>query len=354
MTTQSFEEKTPQIPIKSRFGAKTTAREVVGDLDLRGKVAIITGGYSGIGLEATRVLANAGANVVVPIRNVEKAQRTLKGIPHVEMDTMNLMDPASIDAFAQRFICKGKPLHILINDAGIMAPPLRRDSRGYESQFSTNHLGHFQLTARLWPALKQANGARVIAVSSRAQRLGGVNFGDPNYETTKYDRMKAYAQSKSANVLFAVELDRLAKKHHVRAFAVHPGLVPSTDLGTGSLDENTPRIVKTLAGTLPKIMRGLHITELINAIKRLRPHHVGDEFKTIPQGAATSVWCAVSDELDGMGGVYCEDCNIAAVVPAEGKAPYGVRSWAIDPEYAKKLWQLSEKLTGVKFTQIIG
>jgi NAD(P)-dependent dehydrogenase (short-subunit alcohol dehydrogenase family) len=174
---------------------------------------------------------------VVPARNTEKAEKSLAAIPNIELEALDLMDPQSIDAFAERFLSSGRPLHILINSAGIMAPPLMRDKRGYEAQFATNHLGHFQLTARLWPALKRAGSARVVAVSSRAQRLGGVHFEDPNFEIMEYDKWKAYAQSESANILFAVELDRLGKNYGVRAFAVHPGLVPTTDLGRFNLDQ---------------------------------------------------------------------------------------------------------------------
>jgi NAD(P)-dependent dehydrogenase (short-subunit alcohol dehydrogenase family) len=341
---------TKQEPIQSNFGAKSTAKEIIGKRNLYGKIAIVTGGYSGVGLEITRAFANAGVQVLVPVRNADKARENLKGIPNVEIDMMDLMEPSSIDAFAQRFLATNKPLHILINDAGIMAPPLRRDSRGYETQFSTNHLGHFQLTARLWPALIKAHGARVVAVSSRAQRLGGVNFDDPNYETTNYEKMKAYAQSKSANVLFAVELDKRGAKYGVRAFAAHPGLVPSTDLGSNNFDRDAPKILRSPTRTSSKIIKALNITVLINAFKQLKPHHIGDEFKTIEQGAATPVWCAVSDELDGMGGVYCEDCNIAVAVPASSSLPYGVLPWAIDPELAVRLWALSEQLTGVDFS----
>lgn len=335
-------ERTKQEPVSSRFSAKSTAKEIVKGYDLKGKNAVVTGGYSGIGLEITRALAQSGARVLVPVRNMQKAQNALKNIPHVETDTLDLMDPDSIDAFAGRFLSRREPLHILINDAGIMAPPLRRDSRGYESQFSTNHLGHFQLTAKLWPALVQAEGARVVAVSSRAQRLGGVDFDDPNYLIREYHPMKAYAQSKSANVLFAVELDRRGKTYGVRAFAAHPGLVPTTNLGGSSLAPG-------LASALPKIMRALHVSSVINFIKGFKPHHVGDEFKNNRQGAATPVWCAVSNELNGMGGVYCEDCNIAQAVQ-DNTLPYGVLPWAVDLEQAERLWALSEELTGVAFT----
>ncbi len=344
-----LETITKQEPIKSAFSAKSTTKGIASQYDLRGKNAIVTGGYSGIGLEITKALAKAGANVLVPVRNNQKAQAALKNIPNVETDMMDLMEPDSIDAFAERFLCTGKPLHILINDAGIMAPPLRRDSRGYESQFSTNHLGHFQLTVRLWPALVKANGARVVAVSSRAQRLGGVNLDDPNFISSEYHPMKAYAQSKSANVLFAVELDRLGKSYGVRAFAAHPGLVPSTNLGSASIEGKIPGIVKSIAKATPVIMGTLHISRLINILKQFKPHHVGDELKNNQQGAATPVWCAVSHELDNKGGVYCEDCNIAIAVN-DGMSPYGVLPWAIDRELAVGLWSLSEELTGVRFS----
>src|SRR5262245_46700889 len=165
-----------QKTLPSGFGTKTTAREVLRGRDLTGKVAIVTGGYSGVGLETTRALAVAGATVVVPARTPEKARAALAGIPRVEMETLELIDPGSIDEFAGKFLGSGRPLDILINDAGIMAPPLRRDAPGYESQFATNHLGRFQLAARLWPALKRAGKARVVSVSSTGISFGGGRF----------------------------------------------------------------------------------------------------------------------------------------------------------------------------------
>ena len=324
-------KNTIQSPINSGYGFSTTAKEVIGDINLQGKIAIVTGGYSGIGLETARVLAEAGAKVIVPARNIEKAQKAVNGIQNIELESLDLMNPDSIDSFAEKFIASGRALHLLINSAGIMAPPLMRDNRGYESQFATNHLGHFQLTSRLWPALKKAGNARVIAVSSRAQRLGGVNFEDPNFEKTEYDKWKAYAQSKSANVLFAVELDRLGREYGVRSFAVHPGLIPTTDLGRFSLDGKVTT------------------QELNNNDKKTPDKEHTNEFKTIEQGAATSVWCATSPSLNEMGGVYCEDCNISEAVPADSLKGNGVRPWAIDTELAKRLWQLSEELTDVKF-----
>lgn len=199
-----------QTPLPSRFGPATTAREVLRGLDLHGRVAVVTGGAAGLGLETTRALAEAGAEVVVPARDLEKAHRALAGLAggmRVEAAPMDLLDPASIDAFARAFLATGRPLHMLINNAGIMATPLQREARGYESQFAANHLGHFQLTARLWPALRragQAGGARVVVLSSRAHQRAGVDFDDPHFHSRPYDPWLAYAQAKSANVLFAV------------------------------------------------------------------------------------------------------------------------------------------------------
>lgn len=309
---------TSQAPIQSGFGAHTTAREVLKGRYLTGTITIVTGGHAGLGLETTRALAEAGTTVIVGARSPEKARQALANIPLVEVAELNLIEPASVDSFARRFLESGRPLHRLINNAGIMAAPLVRDARGYESQFATNHLGHFQLTARLWPALTNANGARVVTLSSTGVRFGGVDFDDPSFERRPYDKWKAYGQSKSANALFAVGLDRRGHSRSVRGFAVHPGRI-STDLG-----------------------RFLTGSELA----------IGGEYKTPEQGAATSVWCATSPQLDGMGGVYCMDCDIAPVITAfalegTGQVLAGVLPWAIDPELAERLWHLSEQMTGV-------
>lgn len=345
MNSNQAKARTPQAPIHTGISGRATAKKALGKRNLKGKVAIVTGGYSGIGLETARVLAEAGATVIVPARSPDKARAAVQGIPNVELEALDLMDPESIDAFAARFLASGRPLHMLINSAGIMASPLMRDKRGYEAQFATNHLGHFQLTARLWPALKKARGARVVSVSSRAQRLGGVRFEDPNFEAAEYDKWKAYAQSKSANVLFAVELDRLGQDYGVRAFAVHPGLIPTTGIGRFSTDVNASGPVRTLNRIVKPLLEKLQVVKLLTLTKK----HPADKFKSIPQGAATSVWCATSDRLNGMGGVYCEDCNIAYAVPSDSTLGYGVRPWAIDPDSARRLWELSESLTGVRF-----
>lgn len=325
----AFYRPTPQHPIGSGFGAETAAAEIIRGFDLSGKTAIVTGGYSGIGLETTRTLVSAGAKVVVPARNLSKATSALAGMPGVIAEKIDLMDPSSIDAFATQFVSSGQALHILVNNAGIMANPLKRDARGYESQFSTNHLGHFQLTARLWPALRQAKGARVVSLSSVGHRRAAVDFEDPNFDRRQYDRWVAYGQSKTANALFAVGLDVKGEPDGVRAFSVHPGGV---------------------------------ITDLIRYMSQeeVRAYGVMDEkgrpiidparnMKTPEQGAATSVWCATSRQLKGLGGVYCENCDIAVPVPGESTELRGVRPWAMDRKFAGQLWNVSEELTGIRF-----
>ncbi|GGE34875.1 oxidoreductase [Pullulanibacillus camelliae] len=329
MLKQQAKPLTKQVPIDSGFGPRTTAQEVLGNQNLKGKIAIITGGYSGLGLEATRVLAEAGATVIVPARTREKAEAALKDLPNIELETLDLSDPQSINAFTQRFLASSRPLHILINAAGIMAVPLKRDSRGFESHFATNHLGHFQLTAGLWPALKQANGARVISMSSRGHRMSGIDFADPNYHHRDYDKWMAYGQSKTANALFAVELDKRGKADNVRAFAVHPGTIV-TDLARHLSDEELKAM-----GALDE--RG-----------QRRIMEYNHETKTIPEGAATIVWCAISEQLKGKGGVYCENVDIAEINPVNSPTP-GVRPWAMDLKDAERLWTLSEELTGTTF-----
>lgn len=320
MTTRT---PTKQAPIHSGHGEATTAREVVGDRRLDGAVAIVTGGYVGVGLETTRALAGAGATVIVPARTPEKARAALDGMARVELETMDLFAPETVDAFAARFLASGRPLHLLVNNAGIMAPPLTRDRRGYESMFATNHLGHFQLAARLWPALRKANGARVVSLSSRGHAFAGVDLDDPNFERRPYDKWKGYGQSKTANALFALTLDERGAAHGVRAFSVHPGAV------------------------LTELVRFIPPDEL-TAI-RASPRNASSFFKTPEQGAATSVWCATSPQLDGMGGVYCEDVDLAVAVAADFADPSGVRPWAMDREQAERLWQKSEEWTGVGF-----
>lgn len=322
---------TPQTPIHSGFSAASTADDVLAGVDLTGKTAIVTGGYSGIGTETSRALRAAGARVVVPARDMAKARKALDGID-VEIEPMDLADPASIDAFAATFVARGTPLHVLIDSAGVMACPLERDARGYERQFATNHLGHFQLALRLWPALVAAGGARVVSLSSRGHRYAAVDFDDPHFERRAYDPWIAYGQSKTANSLFAVALDARGKAAGVRAFAVHPGAIV-TDLARHmSQDELRER------GAIDD--QGRPVVDLARGMK------------SVAQGAATSVWCATSPQLAGKGGVYCEDVDVSPVVPpadneqALGFHVVGVRPWAVDAEAAERLWNLSEAQTG--------
>lgn len=314
---------TRQAPIHSGFGELTTAREAVGQRDLRGLIAIVTGGYAGIGLETTQALSGAGTTVIVGARTLDKARAALAGIARVEVEALDLFDPASIDAFAARFLESGRPLHMLVNNAGIMATPLVRDRRGFESQLATNHLGHFQLTARLWPALRKASGARVVSLSSRGHRRSGVDFADPHFERRPYDKWLAYGQSKTANALFALALDARGEAHRVRAFSVHPGSI------------------------ITELMRSMSDEEQRAAIAASRKVSI---LKTPEQGAATSVWCAMSPQLEGMGGVYCEDVDVAEAVPADFPEQRGVRPWAIDRDLAERLWTKSEDWTGVPFS----
>ena len=320
-------QDTEQKPLGTGLGPTTTAREVAAGINLDGKTAVVTGGSSGIGIETARVLATVGARVIVGTRDPGKAERALAGV-QVEVWQLDLAAPDSIDRFAGRFTDGSDALHILVNNAGVMATPLTRDGRGYEIQFATNHLGHFQLTGRLWEPLRRAGGARVVSLSSVGHRRAPVDLNDPNFERRAYDKWAAYGQSKSANSLFAVELDRRGREQGVRAFAVHPGGV-LTDLVRHMTDEE------------------LAAYGIVRVKGELQLPATG--YKTVAQGAATSVWCAVSPTLDGRGGVYCEDCDIATAVLADSKLLSGVRPWAIDKAVARALWDLSERLTGLRW-----
>ncbi|MGO4331433.1 oxidoreductase [Cupriavidus sp. 2TAF22] len=326
---------TLQAPIGSGFGPASTAAEVITGIDLTGRKVVVTGGYSGIGVETVRAFRSAGATVIVPVRDMAKAQEALRDIPGVVLENMDLLDPASIDRLAERVLAATDSIDILVNNAGVMAPPLARDARGYESQFAANHLGHFQLTCRLWPALRRANGARVIALSSYGHRRAGIDFHDPNFEAREYDPWIAYGQSKTANALFAVALDSIGQRHGVRAFSVHPG-----------------GIVTALVRHMSQAQ--IDASEILD--KEGRPIiDPENNKKTAQQGAATTVWCATSPKLDGMGGVYCADCEIARALPSDTSTEmHGVRPRATDPVAAGRLWQLSEQLTGARIDQVRG
>lgn len=314
---------TEQAPIGSGFGFESTAAEVVSGIDLSGKTALVTGGYSGIGTETVKALAGAGARVIVAARRPEAAREVLGDL--AEIAALSLDDPASIDACADAVAAQTGKIDLLILNAAIMANPLTRDARGYESQFATNHLGHFQLAARLWPLVAAAGaGARVVALSSLGHKRSPFHAEDPNYEVRPYDKWEAYGQAKTSNALFALHLDGLASDKGIRAFAVHPGGI-MTNLSRYLVQEDIDMFAKRRAAGL--------------------------RFKTPEQGAATTVWAATSPALAGKGGVYCEDCDIAAPTEAGVEQASGVMAHARDPAAAARLWEVSEKLTGIRFAR---
>ena len=316
---------TQQTPLASPFGYRTTAAEVIEGVDLAGQTALVTGGYSGLGTETVRALAGAGAHVIVGARRPDAAASDLAGVPgQITVLKLDLSDPASIDAFAAEVAGITDRLNLLINNAAIMACPKALDPRGYESQFATNHLGHFQLTARLWPLLK-AGGARVVALSSVGHQRGGPDLADINFDHREYDKWTAYGQAKSANALFALELDRLGQASGVRAFSVHPG------------------------GIKTPLQRHLTMEEQIAMGWFDAEGNLSDVFKSPGQGAATSVWCAVSPLIDGLGGVYCEDCNVAALMGPDTPRYSGAAPHIRDLALAQALWTKSEAMTGVTF-----
>jgi NAD(P)-dependent dehydrogenase (short-subunit alcohol dehydrogenase family) len=295
------------------FGARTTAGEVLEGQDLTGKLAIVTGGYSGIGLTATRALVNAGAHVVVPARRPEAAPEAS------EVDFLDLADLGSVRRFAEKFLASGRSIDILIAGAGIMACPETRVGPGWEAHFAVNHLGHFALVNLLWPAISP--GARVVSVSSAGHQLSGIRWDDVHFDRG-YDRWLGYAQSKTANALFARHLDLLGRDK-ARAFSLHPGAIL------------TPLQRHLTTGDM--VASGW-IDECGNP--------VDPSFKTPEQGAATQVWAATSSRLDGLGGLYCEDCDIAEPTDSTDMIT-GVRDYATDPAEAARLWEVSAELTGI-------
>ncbi|MCK2242779.1 MULTISPECIES: SDR family NAD(P)-dependent oxidoreductase [unclassified Crossiella] len=310
---------TPQQPIGSGFGARSTATDVLKGIDLTGKLAVVTGGYSGLGLETTRALAAAGAHVVVPARRPILATEALGD--EAEVAALDLADLDSVRAFADAFLATGRGIDFMINSAGVMASPETRVGPGWELQFAANHLGHFALVNRLWPALAGRN-ARVVSVSSRGHHYSDIRWDDVHF-ATGYDKWQAYGQSKTANVLMAVHLDAIGRAHGVRAFALHPG------------------------GIFTNLARHIPLAEQIaNGWVDEQGNPTEPSFKTPAEGAATQVWAATSPRLAGLGGVYLDDCEIA-VIGGSAEDRTGVAPYAIDPESAARLWAYSAEATGV-------
>ena len=318
--------------IQTPFGFDSTAAEVIEGIDLSGEHAIVTGASSGIGVETARALASAGAAVTLAVRNTHAGGRTATQISNatgndfVDVRPLDLADPASVAAFAGTWT---GPLHILVNNAGVMAlPALELTPDGWELQFATNHLGHFALAFRLHDALAAAGNARIVSLSSRGHLRSPVVFDDINFSSRSYDPWLAYGQSKTANVLFAVGATNHWAADGITANAVHPGGIMETNLARHMDPEQVAQLRATAATTGAT-------TQTINGAPI--------RFKTIAQGAATSVLVATSPQLEGIGGRYFEDCNEAERLEAEtaGTAPSGVAPYALDPDAAERLWALS-------------
>ncbi|KRK40606.1 short-chain dehydrogenase reductase SDR [Loigolactobacillus bifermentans DSM 20003] len=327
------------------FDQRTTAAQVMQGIQRPQQVAVVTGGYSGVGLQVTKALIKADMQVIVPARRPAVAQQIMQQLPQVIVLPCDLMVARSINDFADQVLQRFRRIDLFIGCAGIMFAPLRRDAAGNESQFSVNYLGHFRLLKRLYPALR-AGHARVVLATSRAQSWNGVDFEDPNFQRRPYDPKVAYAQSKTADILLAVELDRLAQKDGVRAFAVHPGLIPGTNLGR--FMQHSARLRKLSAWLLnhggTTVINGRH---RFQAWRHNRSEY--DYFKTPAQGAASILWAATSPTLAQHGGVFIEDCHVGQVVTAESTSKYGVRPWAVDQDLARQLWQLGEQLNQFQF-----
>ena len=318
----------------SNFGAESTTDDVLSGIDLRGKRVLVTGASAGLGVETARALTSHGATVVGAARDLEKAKRATEIVRNgarnggsLELVALDLASLKSVRACADSLVKAGKPFDVVICNAGVMACPKGRTADGFETQFGTNHLGHFVLVNRIVSLL--AKGSRLVNLSSAGHRFADVDLDDPNFERTPYAEFVAYGRSRTANVLFAVEFDRRHRSEGIRATAVHPGGI-QTELGR----HMTPELIQQMMTSI----------EEANKAANLPPF----KWKTIPQGAATSVWAGFAASADEVGGKYCEDCHVAEIVDNPA-ARGGVRPYALDPARAKALWAKSEALVGEKF-----
>ncbi|MGV6806062.1 MAG: oxidoreductase [Ruegeria sp.] len=316
-----------QVPTQSGFHAKSTAAEVMEGIDLTGKTAIVTGGYSGIGLETVRAIADKGATVIVPVRSEAKAKQNLADLRgDIKTAPMDLADLRSVKNFAEEMSDRLPHLDLLINNAGVMACPEARVGPGWESQFGICHMGHFALTKLLLPVLERTPGARTVALSSTAHKITDIHWDDIQFETSDYDKWQAYGQAKTANALFANALSRRMKDTGGLAFSVHPGGIFTP------LQRHLPQEEMIALGWLGEDGQP---SELARA-----------GFKTPEQGASTTLWAATSSSLEGKSGVYCEDADIAALTEPDSPTAryFGVNAHACDDESAERLWEVSEKL----------
>jgi len=322
-----------------RFDATSTTDEVLEGRDLKGVRVLVTGASAGLGVETARALAGHGAGVVGAARDLAKAELATDqvradaeaGGGSFDLVELDLASLASVRACADALMSRGEPFDLVIANAGVMATPSGRTADGFETQFGTNHLGHFLLVNRIAPLMRP--GARLVSLASSGHRFGDVDLDDPNFERTPYEPFVAYGRSKTANILFAVEFDRRHRSRGIRATAVHPGGI-QTELG-----------------------RHLDPAWIPGMIERMNKDLAAEgkpafQFKTIPQGAATSVWAGVVASADEVGGRYCENCHVGEIVPDDREISAiseGVRGYALDPERAKALWAKSEEWVGERF-----
>ena len=309
------------------FGHDSTTDEVLEGVDLTGKRVLVTGVSAGLGVETARALAAHGAQVTGAARDLAKAKAVTAGIPGLELIELDLASLASVRAAADALVAAGKPFDLVIANAGVMATPFGKTVDGFETQFGTNHLGHFVFVNRI--ASLFAPGSRLVNLSSAGHRFSDIDLDDPNFERTPYAEFIAYGRSKTANVLFAVEFDRRHRDRGVRATAVHPGGI-QTELGRYMTDEVRQ--------------------QMLTAVTQATPAGGAPAFtwKTIPQGAATSVWAGAVAPAEAVGGRYCEDCHVAEVVDGDSVRG-GIRPYALDAERAKALWAKSEEMAGEVF-----
>jgi NAD(P)-dependent dehydrogenase (short-subunit alcohol dehydrogenase family) len=316
------------------FGATSTTDEVLRGIDLQGKRVLVTGVSAGLGVETARTLAAHGAQVTGAARDLSKAQAATAQVRAQARDGGSLelvqLDLASLDSVrrcADGLLASGKAFDVIIANAGVMACPKSNTVEGFETQFGTNHLGHFVLVNRVASLLRP--GSRLVNLSSAGHRFADVDLEDPNFEHSPYSEWVAYGRSKTANALFAVEFDRRHKAAGVRAAAVHPGAI-QTELGRHMTDEVRQKLIKDINASLPKGSPPF-------------------AYKSIPQGAATSVWAACVAHAEAIGGRYCEDCHVAEIVSVPGLRG-GVQPYALDPQRARALWQKSEEWVGESFS----
>jgi NAD(P)-dependent dehydrogenase (short-subunit alcohol dehydrogenase family) len=323
----------------AKFGAKSTTEEVLKGVDLKGKRILVTGVSAGLGVETARALVAHGADVVGAARDLEKAQRATSEVSKAAAKTgasfevveLDLASLKSVRTAADKLITDGRLFDVIIANAGVMATPFGKTEDGFETQFGTNHLGHFVFVNRIAKLIK--DGGRLVNLSSSGHRFSNVDLNDPNFETTPYEPFVAYGRSKTANILFAVAFDQRHRERGVRAAAVHPGGI-QTELGRhmGS-------------GQLEQMVKQINEQALAEGKEPF-------QFKTVPLGAATSVWAAVVAPAGEVGGRYCENCHVSDVVADDarlGMLDEGVRGYALDPQNAVALWKKSEELVGETF-----